>query len=46
MEILRRKMYEKYERDPHDPEILIISQMLDELLNDLQSKRNKNDSSI
>ncbi|WP_306345178.1 aspartyl-phosphate phosphatase Spo0E family protein [Lederbergia ruris] len=46
IEILRRKMYKKYESDPRDPEILLISQTLDKLLNVLQSRRNKNDQSL
>lgn len=39
-------MYKKYESDPRDPEILLISQTLDKLLNVLQSRRNKNDQSL
>ncbi|MBO0992845.1 aspartyl-phosphate phosphatase Spo0E family protein [Bacillus sp. J14TS2] len=45
IELLRRKMYQKYEQDPNDPEILMISQMLDKLLNDLQSRQNREERS-
>ncbi|WP_258953990.1 aspartyl-phosphate phosphatase Spo0E family protein [Thalassobacillus devorans] len=35
MELLRKKMYQTYENNPQDSQILAISQSLDELLNEL-----------
>ncbi|WP_442970616.1 aspartyl-phosphate phosphatase Spo0E family protein [Roseburia sp. 1XD42-34] len=41
MERLRKKMYEIYKNDPNDSQILIVSQELDALLNELDRVENK-----
>lgn len=47
IEIMRKKMYEIYEKNPEDPELLAISEKLDVLLNRydrLRKKRTKSTS--
>ncbi|MCP3032884.1 aspartyl-phosphate phosphatase Spo0E family protein [Halobacillus sp. A1] len=45
IEVLRKKMYETYENNPNDSQILVISQALDKLLNELElAVKNKKDS--
>ncbi|MCP3032877.1 aspartyl-phosphate phosphatase Spo0E family protein [Halobacillus sp. A1] len=45
IEVLRKKMYQTYENNPYDSQILVISQTLDKLLNELElAVKNKKDS--
>ncbi|MFC7319268.1 aspartyl-phosphate phosphatase Spo0E family protein [Halobacillus campisalis] len=45
IEVLRKKMYQAYENNPYDSQILVISQALDKLLNELElAVKNKKDS--
>ncbi|GGP07385.1 hypothetical protein GCM10011346_03160 [Oceanobacillus neutriphilus] len=41
IEAKRKEMYAVYEKDPNDPNLLIISQSLDNLLNQLDRISNK-----
>ncbi|MFD1018280.1 aspartyl-phosphate phosphatase Spo0E family protein [Thalassobacillus hwangdonensis] len=41
IEKMRKKMYDVYMKDPKDPDVVVVSQELDKLLNNLMDLINK-----